>query len=352
MKRGGMGMEEKFSGINTALDVRSMLLFADLQSDDSERLKQRILAGFEVALIKQNPKRKVFRLSCPDGTELYLKLFVHRGILSGPFRFYAFREYRTARYLESLGLPMIHYLAWGRFRGGGFCLSEGIRAAVQARRYFFETLRGRPELRKPFLEQLAALTGQMLRSRVRHPDFHLGNILFSGDSKRLYLADPWGVRRTFFRHEHDQVHLTLPWLEMSGSLPEEEQLAGMVEAGLASGPVSARILLERAGCEYELRRKKHWAKLSARILSGKSKFATGVDTPEGRYFFRHTEWFEPPAELRLNPCWRAESFPTEREAREIWLNSFLKIPPVKNPPIAWLIARTGSSVLFYDDRNQ
>jgi len=346
-------MEEQFNAINTAEDVRSLLAFAELNSADPEPLRKRILAGFEVEQIKQNPKRKVYRLSCPDGSVLYLKLFARQGFLSREFRFYAQREYQAARDLENLGLPVIHYLAWGRLRRGGFCLSEGIPAAVPARRYFFETLIHQPELRMVFLDRLSKTVLQMVRKRICHPDFHLGNILYSTEERKLYLADPWGVRgiRWFWRNSHLEL-LCLPWVEMSGNLTEEELLTGVQGSGLASGPESARMLLSRTQAAWSRRLRKHWNKLSARILSGHSKFATEVNLPCGRCSFRHTEWFEAPEKLELDAAWREEKFNSEAGSRKAWLDSFLRIPPAENPPLARLVRPDGSSSLFYQDPSE
>ena len=152
-------MSERFEAVNTPTEVRSMLLYSDLIGDDPETLRKRILSGFEVDAVKQNPKRKVYRLRCPDGSELYLKLFAGQSFLQSVFRFYPRLEYQAARKLEKAGLPMIRYLAWGRLQRGGFCLSEGILRAVSARQYFFETLVHDPRMQKTFLNQLSDVSG-------------------------------------------------------------------------------------------------------------------------------------------------------------------------------------------------
>lgn len=340
-------MLEQFSSINTAEDVRSLLLFSELTGESADSLRKRILAGFEVVPVKQNPKRKVYCLRCPDGSELYLKLFARQCLLDRHFRFYASCEYQAAKRLEALGLPVIRYLAWGRLHYGGFCISEGVPEAVQARRYFFETLSVRPGLRADFLTRLSETTLQLVRNRIRHPDFHLGNILYSLAEKKIFLPDPWGVRPCWFWREHHLELLSLPWLEMSGSVSEDEILTGLQESGLARDPDSARSLLERTAVSYERRLRKHWKKLSARILSGHSKYATEVELPSGRCAFRHTEWFERPEKLELDPAWIKTEFAAEAESRAIWLGSFLRIPPVENPPLARLVRPDGSSALFY-----
>lgn len=345
-------MDEKFDAVNTPADVRSLLLFTPLNGDDPEGLRKRIMAGFEVETVKQNPKRKVYRLRCNDGSELYLKLFAPQNILVSCLRFYAWREYLSARRLDNAGLPVIRYLAWGRLHRGGFCVSEGIPQALPARRYFFETLRHDPELLSVFLEQLSNVTAQLLRQRIRHPDFHLGNILFSGKLQRLFLADPWGVRPLPFLWKKHKIELCLPWLEMSGSVPEEPLLNAMAETGLASSAGEAGKLLSEALSEHAFRIRHHRDKLNARILSGKSKFATEIELPEGRCAFRHTEWFEPPEELVISPLWHRHAFDSEAESRQIWLDSFLRIPPLENPPLARLITNDGASILFYAEEER
>ena len=341
-------MNERFEAVNTPAEVRSLLLFSALNGDDPEGLRKRILSGFEVDAVKQNPKRKVYRLRCADGTELYLKLFAGQNFLQSHFRFNARHEYQAARTLEKAGLPVIRYLAWGHLHRGGFCLSEGLPQAVSARRYFFETLVREPAGQGAFLGELAEVTGQLRRASVRHPDLHLGNILFSAVTGQLYLADPWGVHPVLLPVKKYRLELCLPWVELYGSVPEDQLFAGMVEAGLAGNRSEAETLLKEALERHARQVQRHRAKLDARILSGKSKYATEIELAEGRCAFRHTEWFEAPARLEISPDWQAVRYETEAESRSIWLDSFLQIPPRKNPPLARLITQNGSSVLFYD----
>ena len=344
-------MNERFEAVNTPAEVRSLLLFSALNGDDPEGLRKRILNGFEVDAVKQNPKRKVYRLRCADGTELYLKLFAGQNFLQSHFRFNARHEYQAARTLEKAGLPVIRYLAWGHLHRGGFCLSEGIPQAVSARQYFFETLVRDHAGRGAFLGELAEVTGQLRRASVRHPDLHLGNILFSPVTEQLYLADPWGVHPVLLMWKKYRLELCLPWVELYGSVPEDQLFAGMEEAGLAGNRSEAETLLKEALERHARQVQRHRAKLDARILSGKSKYATEIELAEGRCSFRHTEWFEPPATLEISPDWQTVQYKTEAESRRIWLDSFLQIPPRKNPPLARLITPDGSSVLFYDRKN-
>ena len=328
-------MQEHFSRINTAAEVRTLLLYADLNGDDPDALRSCILSGFEAELVKSNPKRKVFRLDCTGGRTLYLKLFAGRRPPISWFRLDPRQEYRSARRLENLHLPVIHYLAWGRLHRGGFCLSEGVPEAVSARQYFFQTAVSEPRLTGDFLDQLAVVTRQLHEHQIHHPDFHLGNILWCARTGKLYLADPWGVVPRRFRTEADSVLLCLPWLELRGPVEDTVLVEGLRKAGLADERASGLALLDRAAALHERRVRRQWKKLSARILSGKSKFATGIELGEDRCFFRHTQWFTPPEKLELDPAWHRQDFTSESASQTLWIDSFL------------LLKKDGSSSLFY-----
>ncbi len=340
-------MRESFSTIDTTADVSKLLAHAKLNGDDPGSVLRSLSAGFGAALVKRNPKRKVFRLDCSDGRTLYLKLFAGRNPLIELFRFYPRLEYEAARQLDRLHLPVIRYLAWGRLSRGGFCISEGICDAVPARQYFFETVRNHPELTSNFLNQLSSVTRQLYLRKIRHPDFHLGNILWCGGSGKLYLADPWGVRPSAIQTRSDEVRLCLPWLELRGSTDDAKLIDGLVKSRLADDCEAARTLLREAADVHERRVRRQWKKLSARILSGRSKFATEVTLGEDRCSFRHTEWFAPPEKLELDPAWHRQDFPSESASLPDWIESFLLLPPQKNPPLARLVRKDGSSALFY-----
>lgn len=340
-------MEKRFDQINTAEDVRSLLLFAALNGDDPESLRKRILGGFKVELVKHNPKRKIYRLVCPDGHDLYLKLFAGRHFPFSVFRFYAAKEYVTARKLEKLGLPVIRYLAWGRLRKGGFCVSEGVPEACPALRYFFETVKCKPALEDDFLHALVGVTRALCCKNIRHRDFHLGNIIYSVSERRAYLADPWGIRTNFRLSARTREGLCHPWAELHGSISGDQLLSGLLSSGLAATKMAALELLEQTEKAWRRRQTRRRKKLVSRILGGKSKFATTVDLPDGACSFRHTRWFTPPEKLEIDPGWRGMEFESLGASEKIWLDSFLSIPPKKNPPLARLVRPDGASVLFY-----
>ena len=173
--------------INDLNDIRRLAAFSKVNGEDAGALMKFIQSDVKVEKIKENPKRAMFRLTDEHGRMLYLKLFRRQRFPFNIFRFYAAKEYRTAKTLQKASLPIVNYLAWAvRKDGGGFCVSEGLPNAVSGRRYFFETARFDAQKRRVFLDRLAELTCALCHAHFYHPDFHTSNFLFdTGAEKRF-----------------------------------------------------------------------------------------------------------------------------------------------------------------------
>lgn len=339
-------MYEKFSQIKTASDIRELLLYTQLNGDDPECASDFIRKGFEVVPIKQNPKRKVFRLVNASGQSLFLKLFAQQRFPFSVFRFYPSTEYRIARELEKKGIPVIHYLAWGKLKKGGFCISEGIPDALSARQYFFETVRSNPPLLNSFLGKLAELTGILYHKNYLHPDFHLGNILFTPREPRLFLVDPWGMKGLFLQTTASKIALCTAWIELRGYISQDKLVDGILSSGLARSKIDAVELLQQAVRRYNRRADAQWLKIARRILTGKSKFATSVQKEDGVYTWRHSLWFTPPPKMEIDPSWRRTDFPSADESEKIWLDSF-RHPSDENRPLLRVVYKDSRSTLFF-----
>ncbi len=340
-------MHEKFSQIKTASDIRELLLFTKLNGENADAVGDFIRKGFEVFPVKQNPKRKVYRLVNSSGYSMYLKLFAQQRFPFTIFRFYPSMEYEIARRLEKNGIPVIHYLAWSKLQKGGFCISEGIPAAVSARQYFFETVRSNPALLNHFLGKLAELTGILYHKNCRHPDFHLGNILFTPRDTHLYLADPWGIREMPFQTNASKFALCTVWTELRGYISHDKLLNGILSSGLAKTKIDAVELMQQAVCQYGKKAATRWPKISRRILSGKSKFATTVQKEDGEYTWRHTLWFASPEKMEIDPSWRKVDFPSAEASEKIWLESF-RHPSDENRPLLRVVYKDTRSALFFE----
>lgn len=331
-------------------DLKILLQKAQWYGECAVTLKERFSeVGFSFRLVKQNPKRTVLRLCCEDGEVFYLKLFTSCRFPVNIFFSYAYAEYNSAKALEKASLPVIDYAAWGKFSAGELCLSRALPESVDCRQYFFESVYGNTTLSIQLLAMLSDLICRMKKANFTHPDFHLGNILYSRSENGLFLPDPYGVKhkRPFQKDDRQMCH---PFLELYSFVPQEALLEALCEAGLAQDADQAGVLLENALASFRKRREKEYDKLKKRILEGRSKFSTEVSFPDGGCCaFRHTYWYTPPERFVTDPAWRRVEIDSTSEAEKIWVDSFLSIPlpePV-SVPLAWERLPSGKNVFHY-----
>ena len=254
--------------------------------------------------------------------------------------------------LKKADLPVIDYIARGKFPGGEFCISRELPSSVECRQYFFESVYGDPDLCKEFLSLLCNLIRSMKKEGIFHPDFHLGNILYSREKHALFLPDPYGLKHSPSRKDFD-LRICHPFLELCNFVPREEILSQLCRASLAADLPEAELLLENALYAFRRRRAGVYAKLKKRILSGKSKYATTVELPGGGVCsFRHTFWYSPPERLCIHPEWEKREYATAEETEKIWVDSFLAVPlpDGKDVPLARRILPSGKSVLYYAEK--
>ena len=337
-------MQEKFSQINTHEDVRNLLTASERINLFPDILKNFIKNGFKAELIKQNPKRKVFRLENKTDS-FYLKIFQKQIFPFCILRFYPEKEFDAAKKLQKNNIPVINYLAWGKIKEGGFCISEGIKA-LPARQFFFSTLIHDPQKTEKFLNNLALMVKMLHEKNFIHPDLHLGNILVRINDEKLFLPDPWGIKQKSSLKKIDKAKLAVPWMELRGSLPDEVLIRYMKKTNMTT-PENTENLFGFAAKIYNQKFNHNKKKLSTRILSGKSKFATAVKLENGLCHFRHSNWFSPPENMTIEQNWKMIEFDSIDESKKIWLDSFLKQPPENNPPQAWLIRNDGKANLYY-----
>ena len=346
-------MKTLWKRCKTAQDVRELLSRASRFGEgDFKRFSSLLQGEFSVRVVKENPKRRVLRLIFPEGQEnFFLKLFRGRKFPLGLFNSYAGKEFACAKMLEKADLPVIDCIAWGKYPGGEFCISREVPSAVECRQYFFESVYGDPDLQKEFLSLLCDLICSMKKEGIFHPDFHLGNILYSREKKALFLPDPYGMKRAPSRKDYKEK-ICHPFLELCNFVPVEEIRKCLCRASLAKDLPEAEELLANALCAFRHRRAGEYTKLKNRILSGKSKYATTVELPgeEGVCSFRHTLWFTPPeGGLFIHPEWVAREYVSAEESEKIWVDSFLAIPlpEKKDLPLARRLLPSGKSVLYY-----
>ncbi len=149
------------------------------------------------SLVKINPVRAVF--ACGD---CFVKFEVPdrrlkrwRSIL----RPKAKSEFRSGRQLADAGIPVVEYLGWLRKGPVNVTVSRRWPGGVDsAYDYLYrEGVYGdaSPETIRDFAAELRDFLAVFQRFNFRHPDLHLGNILYAANPPETALVDVYGVCR-------------------------------------------------------------------------------------------------------------------------------------------------------------
>jgi len=185
-------------------------------------------------LVKDNTVRTVAHLpdpAVPDGPGYFVKRYKFRSFkeklkhLVVPTK--AMQEWRICGDLRASGIPTCEVLAAGEGRKRAllreaFLISQEIPHTVELKKFVLG--RGWHEregnYKEQLVEELACLTGRLVRLGYYHRDFHAGNILIQPDSPRgyrLFVLDLHSVRKRKLRPRH--VLRMLSMLANSTDLP-------------------------------------------------------------------------------------------------------------------------------------
>ena len=340
---------KSFQQIESRLDIEELISSSRIYGEEGvpDLLYAFLRGGFQVTKVKENPKRKVFLLQSAGGKEIYLKLFAPQKFPFNIIRFYGKKEYAIARELEKASVPVVRYIAWGKAPNQcGFCLSEGVKNACPARRFFFESACSDPGCRKIFLSAVEEIVHTLHTRNFHHPDFHTGNLLYAPEEKKFLLVDPWGIGDSFLTVD-SRRELCGIWMELKPFLSEDEILSGIISGGLAPNKMEALVLMDKA---YKVSRKKflhHKEKLNRRILKGHKKYVTLVKEENKLLYFRNNLFFAPPELPAIDPAWRMEYFADPEEAKKIFLDSFDIQEYSGEVPLLMILSPTENAAQLY-----
>ncbi len=223
-------------------------------------------------LVKINPVRAVFacgdyfvKFEVPDTRfKRYLSIFRPKAKL----------EYRSGKALEAAGIPVIEYLGWLQKGAVNVSVSRKWRdRAPTAGDYMYRTLAQPEAPALHFAELLRDFILRLEAANFRHPDLHLGNLLYSPDDDRFALVDVYGVKqlRRLTRQDWQRdAHMLLelrPVLEPAQLFKLLAALPGCGNAALAED-FYWRDLQHMAE-----QRVKEWPKRQLQLLRGYPKLA-------------------------------------------------------------------------------
>ncbi len=297
--------------------------------------------------VKSNPIRVVFQAEDLQGRKYFVKLEKKSGFLARLrtiFHSKARSEFRSACLLKQCGIPAASYVAWGRNGSETGVVSEALNGYISARKYWYETAIHDSRKAEDYLNKLLALTAQFRKYYLIHPDFHDGNLMVHPSTGALAVIDPYGIYRipSLYYPKHALRMLLSNAAGLRGLFSMEYLAEKIAADGIVSAVQTARILLLEIEANHRLKIEKEWARRTAQILSGKSKFCRS----DGSEMIRNTAWYD---KTEWNPDLCEIQSMKSVEAERIWVESFRKellYEPVRLP-VVWKKGEAGEDTLFF-----
>ena len=278
------------------------------------------------SIVKQNPVRKVFKIE-----ELfYVKL-------EQPFDFWrkmrnffspkAAREFAVGRALEAAGVPVVKHLGWAKCGASNMLLTEAMPGSCSVNEYWYNEIIYGNASKKKFLDNFAKFLKVFFASGFYHPDFHIGNILYSPATESFALVDVYGVSQPNELSEWQIDEHSRIFLELYRGLNDSEGADFILKVRDDLNSLEAHEfwldgLLERAA-----RTQDDWVKRQRQILENYSKFIKVLNINDNDFLVRKVPGAVPAVDLEKIPdCLTGNYFDIIRlphsEAENLWLESF------------------------------
>jgi lipopolysaccharide kinase (Kdo/WaaP) family protein len=278
------------------------------------------------SVVKENPVRIVFKvedlfyvkLERPDDFWRKLRNF---------FSPKAAREFATGRALEASGVPVVKHLGWAKCGSSNMLLTEAMPDSSSVHDYWHNEIVYGNVSKKKFLDNFAEFLKIFFASGFYHPDFHLGNILYSPTTESFALVDVYGMSRPHELSEHQINEHTRIFLELYRGLSDSEavDLLMNVRNDLTLGHVKS--FWEAGLAAKAVRAEKTWTKRQAQIENNYSKFVEVLNISDNDFLVRKVLGVTPAVSLdKIPDCLNGNYFNIIRlpysEAEKIWLESF------------------------------
>ena len=276
--------------------------------------------------VKENPVRIVFRvddlfyvkMERPTGFWRKLRSLLHPK---------AAREFAVGQALEAADVPVVRHLGWARNGSANMLLTEAMPDSRSVLEYWnSEIIYGNLEPHK-FLAGFGKFLKTFFSSGFYHPDFHIGNILYSPTTENFALVDVYGISfvgklspKQITAHNHI-------FLELWRGLSDYEAVSFITQVTNAFTPEEAQEFWQAGLKSRMARTQKDWTKRQNQILNNYAKFIEVVKTPENEFLIRKQPGPITAVDLAEIPdCLNGNNFDIIRlsqdEAEELWLESF------------------------------
>jgi hypothetical protein len=276
--------------------------------------------------VKKNPVRTVFRIDDLFFVKVEQPFEFRRQIRSFLLP-KAGREFLVARALEAEGVPVVKHLGWAKCGSSNMLLTEAVPDARSVLEYWYSEIVYGNKAKKKFLDGFCAFLKQFLDSGFYHPDFHIGNILYSPAKEEFLLVDVYGLSRpeklsVRQLDEHSRIIL-----ELAGRLSDQEACELLLKIRDDFSLEEAQDFWRKGLEKKALAANKNWPKRRAQIQDNYSKFIEIVDKDDIEFLLRKQPGPVPAVALnRIPGCLNGNNFDIMRlphdEAEDLWLESF------------------------------
>lgn len=276
--------------------------------------------------VKSNPVRSVFKVN----DQYFVKLDQPRNLLHKLRAYLCCKsqsEFNTAIQLENAGVPVVKYLGWGRSGCLSMTFSEAVPDAVTAWEFWVrEYILGGKD-HTAFLDKLAIFLKMFIYSGFFHPDFHLGNVLYSPKTGQFALVDVYGVSRPECLTVSQMERMYKIIMAFRDIISDAEAKKLALFMGIRNTPEDAVLYFHSALKAEAVFLNGEWPRRRKQILEGYRKFVTSSSVDGREYLLRHSLCAEPlipPAELSqsLNSGRLEKVILSADEALTVWLKSF------------------------------
>jgi hypothetical protein len=276
--------------------------------------------------VKENPIRIVFKVD----DLFYVKLeratgFWHK--IRSTLHPKAAREFAVGQALEAADVPVVKHLGWARNGSANMLLTEAMPDSRSVLEYWYsEIIYGFLEPNK-FLAGFSKFLKTFFTSGFYHPDFHIGNILYSPATENFALVDVYGISFAGKLSPRQIAAHNRIFLELRRGLSDSEAVDFITRTCNNLTSEKARDFWQDGLKNRVAKIQKDWTKRQTQIRNNYAKFIEVVKTPENEFLVRKHPGPVPSIKLTNIPdCLNGNNFDIIRlsqdEAEELWLESF------------------------------
>jgi len=278
------------------------------------------------SIVKENPVRIVFKIE----DLFYVKLEQPSGFWRKLRNFLspkAAREFAVGKALENAEVPVVKHLGWAKCGSRNMLLTEAMPECRSAHEYWHNEIVYGNTPKKKFLNAFAGFLKIFFASGFYHPDFHLGNILYSPAAESFALVDVYGISRPDKLSKQQINEHSRIFLELYRGLSDAEAVELILQVRSDLYPETSRSFWETELAGKTVLFEKSWPKRRAQIEKNYSKFVEIFNASGNEFLVRKVLGTVPAVDLNKIPdCLTGNYFDIMRlphgEAGDLWLESF------------------------------